>query len=609
MPKYLTPIDLSNLEIRNVLLQNVPTASLPATLRTGQILYDSTVHRPVWSNGSQWNYIYKASTTHLAGEISTVIRDTSGNFSAGTITAALSGNATTATTLHTGRNIGISGTKVTATAAFFNGSTDVNINVTALSVAPGDIALASGSFIIGNGSNLGAATAKNLIPISGFGAATANVSMGDSYRITNLADPQNPQDAATKQYVDTFSQGLDPKESCHLATAVSLSATYTSGNQRLTGTVNGSLSVDGIAVVAGDRILVRSQATASQNGIYVVTQAGDAYTPFILTRAADFNTSAKASPGSFVFIEEGSTYADTGWVMSSDSVITLDTSNINWVQFSGAGSYTAGRGLVQVGSQFHFAQSTAYTVGDIFYASGASSIAPLAAAAVNNALISNGAGAAPSWGKISTATLAQIAGLSILGNTSSATANVGSITGTANQVLRVDSAGSTLGFGSINLASTAAVTGILPIANGGTGLSSVGAQYTVLSSTGSAASWTTVDLNNMTSGTLPVSKGGTGSTFFTVAGPSATRTYTFKDQNATVPTFFAATLTGDGTTLAFTVTHNLNTRDVIIAVNESASPWARVYTDDEATSTTTATVRFAVAPAAGTNYRVVVVGF
>jgi hypothetical protein len=609
MPKFLTPINLSNLELQNVLLQNTPTSSLPVTLRAGQILYDSTVHRPVWSNGSLWNYIYRASTTHVDSEITTVIRDTSGNFSAGTITAALSGNATTATTLQNGRNIGISGTKVTATAANFNGSTDVNINITALSVVPGDIALANGSFIVGNGSTVGAATAKNLIPISGFGAATANVSMGDSFRITNLADPQNPQDAATKAYVDTFSQGLDPKESCHLATEVNLAATYTSGNQRLTGTVNGGLTVDSVPVVAGDRILVRSQTTATQNGIYVVTQAGDAYTPFILTRAADFNTSAKASPGSFVFIENGSVYADTGWVMSSDAVVTLDTSNINWVQFSGAGSYSAGRGLVQVGSQFHFAQSTAYAVGDIFYASGASSITPLAAAATNNALISNGAGVAPSWGKISTATLAQIAGLSILGNTANSTANVDQITGTANQVLRVNAAGNALGFGSINLANAAAVTGILPIDNGGTGLNAVGAQYTVLSSNGSAASWTSVNLNNMTSGTLPVAKGGTGSTFFTVAGPTATRTFTFKDQNATVPTFFATTITGDNSTVAFTVTHNLNTRDVIIAVNESATPWARVYTDDEATSTTTATVKFAVAPPTGTNYRVVVVGF
>ena len=317
MPKFLTPINLSNLEIQNVLLQNLPTASLPATLRTGQILYDSTVHRPVWSNGSQWNYIFRASTTHLAGESTTVIRDTSGNFSAGTITANLNGVASKATQLETARNFWIQG-KADSTPVSFNGTGDVTINITALSVDPAEVNLLNGHFLVGNASDQGWATPKSSIPISGFGAAIANVSMGDSYRITNLADPQNPQDAATKAYVDTFSQGLDPKESCHLATTVNLAATYTSGNQRLTGNTNGSLSVDGIPVVVGDRILVRIQNTASQNGIYVVTQIGDAYTPFILTRSSDFNTSAKASPGSFVFVEEGSVYADTGWMMSSD---------------------------------------------------------------------------------------------------------------------------------------------------------------------------------------------------------------------------------------------------------------------------------------------------
>lgn len=684
MPKFLTPIDLSNLEVRNVLLQNLPTASLPATNRAGQILYDSTVNRPKWNNGSGFVDIFRADTANTVDTV--VLRGAGGNFSAGTITATLSGNASTATTLQTARDFSITG-KGTAAAVSFNGSGNVALNLTALSVAPGDITLANNLFIVGNSSGVGAATAKNLIAISGFGAAAADVAMG-GFKLTGLADPVSAQDAATKGYVDSTAQGLDPKESCHMATTGPLAATYTTGNQRLTGTANGSLTVDGILALIGDRVLVKNQSTASQNGIYVVTQAGDAYTPFILTRSSDFNTSAKASPGSFAFIEEGSTQADTGWVMSSDAVITLDTSNINWVQFSGAGTYTAGRGLVQSGNQFNFAQSTAYTIGDLPYATGASTIGLLSAVATGNALISGGASTAPSWGKIGLTThvsgtlgvgnggtgatsvtnngvafgsggvyaftaamtagqiivanasavptpvsvsgdatlsnagvitlgsnvvtfskFQQVSGLSVVGNTGSAAANVGAITGTADQVLRVNAAGNALGFGAINLASSNAVTGTLAVANGGTGLSSVGAQYTVLSSTGSAATWTTVDLNNMTSGTLPSSKGGTGSTFFAVAGPTATRTFTFKDQNATVPTFFASTITGDGTTTAFTVTHNLNTRDVMIAVNESVSPWARVYTDDEATSTTTATIRFANAPANGVAYRVVVVGF
>lgn len=645
MPKFLSPIDHSNLELINALLQNLPTISLPGTNRGGQIVFDTTLNLPAWNSGSGFNYIYKPSTSHVASTITAVIRDTSGDFSANIITAALAGNASTATKLLNLRNIGISGNKVTATAASFDGSAAVDINVTALSVAAGDISLTNGSFIVGNGSAVGAATAKSAIPLSGFGAAGADVAMG-GFKITGLADPTNAQDAATKAYVDSLSAGLDPKDSCRLATYSALAATYTTGNQRLTGTSNGSLTVDGVLVVSGNRILVRAQSTASQNGVYVVTQVGDGYTPFILTRAPDFNTSAKASPGSFVFIEEGVSWSDTGWVMSSDAAITLDTSNINWVQFSGAGSYTAGRGLVQAGSVFHFAQTTAYTVGDIFYASNASSIAPLAAAAANNALISNGAAAAPSWGKIGLSThvsgilpianggtglsssttngllyggastmgqtaapasgqivvgsasgvptfvsmsadatitaagaltiaanavsyakFQQIAGLSVVGNSTATTANGAAITGTANQVLRVDSTGTALGFGAINLANGNAVTGILPGANGGTGT-----QY---------AQFTT--------------------------GGSTLRTYSLTDRNAALAATVSGTIAGNGSTTVFSATHNLNTKMVLAAVYDSNDD--QIFVDTKTFDVNNVRFTFAVAPANAAAYRWVVIGY
>lgn len=607
MPKFLTPINLSNLEIQNVLLQSVPTVSLPTTNRAGQILYDSTANRPKWNNGSGFIDIYPSDTANTTNTV--VRRDSSGNFSAGTITANLTGIASQATILATARNIGISGTKVTASAASFNGSADVNINITALSVAVGDIALASGSFIVGSAGNVGSATAKSSIPLSGFGTAAADVAMG-GYKITGLSDPVNAQDAATKAYVDATAQGLDVKQSVVVATTAALTATYV-GSPAFTLTNSGAqsgLTIDGVPLAVGNRVLVKNQADTSTNGIYVVTSTGGASANWILTRASDFNTSAEASSGSFTFVEQGTAYGNTGWVMTTNGVPVLDTTGLIWAQFSGAGAYTGGRGIIQVGTAFHFAQNSNYAVGDIPYASGATSIGMLAAVAAGNALISNGVGTAPSWGRISTGTLAQINALSVLCNAGPSTANVSTVTGTADQVLRINSAGNALAFGAINIGNSAAVSGTLTVSNGGTGMSSVGSQYTVLYSTGSAIAYGTVDLTNMTSGTLPVAKGGTGSTFFTVAGPTATRTYTFKDQNANIPALFAAQITADSSTTAFAITHNLGTKDVIVAVYE-ISTGARVYTDDTATSINVVTVTFAVAPPSGTNYRVVISGF
>lgn len=519
MPRFLSPINLSNLEIQNVLLHNVATGSLPATNVTGQILYDSTVNLPKWNNGSGFNAIYPFSTTHVAGVSTGVLRDTSGNFSAGTITANLTGIASHATQLQNSQNFSITG-KATASAVGFNGTAAVALNITALSVVPGDIALANGSFIVGNVSNVGVATTKSTIPISGFGSATAAVDMG-SQRITSVANPINATDAANKAYVDSNSAGLDVKQSCHLATTTVLAGTYNSGTLRITGSANGLLSVDSVQVATNDRILVKDQSTQSQNGIYTVIQPGDAYTPFILQRASDFDTSAEASPGSFTFIEEGSTYADTGWVMSSNDVITLDNSAIVWTQFSGPGSMTEGRGLVRNGSQFHFAQNADYTANTIPYATGATTIGFIGAGSAYQILRIPAGGGAPSFGAIDVSATAAIVGTLGAGNGgtgqnswttgdllySSATNTLAKrAIGSANQVLIVS--GGLPTWGQVSL--TAGVTGTLPIANGGTGLTAVGSANTVLRSNGSAALWGQVVLTTDVSGTLPAGNGGTG---------------------------------------------------------------------------------------------------
>jgi phage-related tail fiber protein len=98
-----------------------------------------------------------------------------------------------------------------------------------------------------------------------------------------------------------------------------------------------------IAVIAGNRVLVKNQTTGSANGIYVV--AAGAW-----SRSTDADTSAKVTSGMFTFVEEGTANADSGWVLTTDGTITLGTTSIAFAQFSGAGQITAGAGLTKTGN-------------------------------------------------------------------------------------------------------------------------------------------------------------------------------------------------------------------------------------------------------------------
>ena len=161
------------------------------------------------------------------------------------------------------------------------------------------------------------------------GTGTVNVS---SARITNLADPTGAQDAATKAYVDATRSGLDVKDSVRAATI---------GNITLTNTQ----TVDGVALAVGNRVLVKNQDTASENGIYVVASGA-------WTRATDADNSpaGEVTSGMFAFVEQGTVNADSGWVLTTDGTITLDTTALTFVQFSGAGQITAGDGLAKTGN-------------------------------------------------------------------------------------------------------------------------------------------------------------------------------------------------------------------------------------------------------------------
>lgn len=150
-----------------------------------------------------------------------------------------------------------------------------------------------------------------------------------------VAAPSNDLDAANKAYVDASRSGLDVKASVRVATTAAL----TIASQLENGDV-----VDGITLATGDRILVKNQGTASENGIYVVQETGAA------VRATDFDGTGEVSGGAFTFVEEGTANADAGFVVTSNGAITVGTDAIVWAQFSGAGAFTAGDGLTKSGT-------------------------------------------------------------------------------------------------------------------------------------------------------------------------------------------------------------------------------------------------------------------
>lgn len=151
-------------------------------------------------------------------------------------------------------------------------------------------------------------------------------------RITGAGAPINDSDLATRGYVNSVAQGLDVKESVKVATTGGLAGTYATGGQTLTANSNGAIQVDGVTLSANDRLLLKDQATGSQNGIYTVTTVGDGSNAFVITRALDFNTSAEVGAGAFMFVEAGSTNAGKSFIQSATGP-TLDTDALTFSVF------------------------------------------------------------------------------------------------------------------------------------------------------------------------------------------------------------------------------------------------------------------------------------
>jgi hypothetical protein len=162
-------------------------------------------------------------------------------------------------------------------------------------------------------------------------APTADVAFNNR-KITGLADPTLAQDAATKAYVDGVAQGLDIKASVRAATTANI-------------TLSGTQTIDGVAVIADERVLVKNQTTTTQNGIYIVAAGAWA-------RSADTDTWNELI-SAFTFVEEGTTQADSSWVSTVNAGGTLGVTAVTFVQFGSASSYSGGAGLTLDGNVFN----------------------------------------------------------------------------------------------------------------------------------------------------------------------------------------------------------------------------------------------------------------
>lgn len=180
----------------------------------------------------------------------------------------------------------------------------------------------------------------------------------DENTIINLPTPTENHHAANKGYVDEVAQGLKVRGNVEAATTADLGGTYDNGTNGVDATItlaaSATLTIDGWDQWEQfDGILVKDQTNAEENGRYFVFQVGDAETPWILKRCIYCDESEEI-PGSFVFVQHGSQYGLTGWVATVDNLGTFQvgTDDIDWVQFSGAGTYTAGNGLDLDGTEF-----------------------------------------------------------------------------------------------------------------------------------------------------------------------------------------------------------------------------------------------------------------
>lgn len=365
----------------------------------------------------------------------------------------------------------------------------------------------------------------------------------DGQRIINVGDPSGGTDVANKQYVDAFVRGLSWKNSVVAASTANMAVA--------SAVVNGA-SMDGVSLVTGDRVLLKNQTAASENGIYVVAASGAA------SRASDADTAVKLL-GATVTVTKGTANGDKVFRLVTDD-ITLGTTALSFTELGGSGTtYSAdGSGIELAGTTFSLELDGA----------------TLSKSASGLKLNSSAVGG----------------GLSI------ATDVVSVNTGTASAT------GLELSGGTVRIAAAAAGNGL----SGGGG-SALAVNTGTASATGLEVSSDTVRIATAAAGNGLQGGGGAA---LSVKADGASSGLSIASTGVKVDSTVArvyATNVGDGTSTNIVVTHGIGTRDVQVVVRNAASPYEQVLVDNEATSTTTCTLRFATAPTTN-QYRVIVTG-
>jgi hypothetical protein len=585
--------------------------SVTGNANVGNIGATNGVFTNVSGNGSSLSAITGANVTgavafattanavagaNVSGEVAFAA---TANAVAGANVSGQVGNALVAGTVYTAAQPNITSVGTLTSLAVTGNASAGNISVTGIFSGNGSgLSAIAGANVTGQVANaLVAGTVytnaqPNITSVGTLNGLTlgANLAMG-GFNITGLAAPNNSTDAATKAYVDSVAEGLHTHDSCNAATQTDLATisggtvTYNNGTSGVgaTLTTTGSYTtIDGVTLSNGMRILVKNEANTAHNGIY------DRTSSTVLTRSSDFDTPAEMAGGDFTFVTAGTLYDNTGWVMT-DAVTTVGTSPVNWTQFSGAGTYTAGTGLTLTGSVFsvNASQSQITSVGTLTSLGVSGTITAANITANTGVFTGNGSG------------LSAIAGANVTGQVSfAATANAVAGANVSGQVANALVAGTVYTAAQPNITSVGTLTS-LAVTGNVSAANLTGAHY------GNGAALESLNASNISSGTLAQARLANASltvngTSITLGGSGTITSNT--TQTLTLGSFLTGTSFNGGTAVTAAVdATSANTASKVVARDASGNFSAGTITATLSGAATSATTAGTVTTAAQPN--------
>lgn len=374
MPKLGNALDFAQLEALNIRIHQAGAAPTSPTPVKGQMYFNNVANELYYYDGTIWQSA-KSGAGSSGPPTGPAGGSLTGTYPNPTVAALAVTDAMIATANKDGaagtyslRTLGTGATQAAAgTDSRFTDARAPTAHKSTHEPGGGDALAVDAGAGVGSLRTLGYSSIKamagnaSLNNISGNNPTTGAVNFG-GFQGVNSAAPTATSDLATKGYVDSVAEGLDAKGSCKVATTTNI-------------TLSGTQTIDGVAVIAGDRVLVKDQPSPAPNGIYVV--AASAW-----SRAADMNAWAEV-PGAFTFVEQGTVNGNTGWVCTSDQGGTLDTTAVDWVQFSSTGQIEGGSGLTRSGTFLNVGAGAGITVN--------ADTVQVANDGITNAMIADGA--------------------------------------------------------------------------------------------------------------------------------------------------------------------------------------------------------------------------